>query len=917
MEDGAWKRGERKDLLGRSSECAVLEALIGDVTRGESRALVLKGEAGIGKTALLAYLVARASELSVASAVGVESEMELAYGGVHQLCAPFLDWRTGLPPPQREALEVVFGLSGGEAPNRLLVGLAVLSLLAEASEARPVLCVVDDAQWLDQSSLLTLAFVARRLLAEPVGVVFAVREMGDQLRHLPTLEVEGLRNGDAGRLLSSAARFRLDQRVRDRIIAESRGNPLALLELPRGLSPEDLAGFGIGDMPALSSGVEESFRRRILELPLETRRLLLIAAAEPLGDSILVWRAAGLQGVSPEAADPAVEEGLCEFGARVRFRHPLVRSAAYRAGSLEERRQAHASIAEATDSEADLDRRAWHLAQASAGPDDAVADALERAAARARARGGHAAAAAFLARSVDLTVHPGPRAQRALAAAEASQLAGAEEDALRLAAVAESGPLDEFNRVRVDVLRGRVATLQRRPGDAPQLLLGAARRLERIDRKLARDTYRDAFIAGIYAGRLAGNIGLPEVAAAIRQAAPSADPPSATDELLDAAALLIDAGWATGAPAVQRALAAFREMPMSGILDLHWLFLASRVSIWVWDDETWDVLSGRMLEQVRSASVLALLPFADATRVGWELFAGDLAAVSAHVVEQDSVQEAIGGQSSPGSRIALAAHRGREAEVRQLDEATTRDAVARGDGPWVALLHWSTAVLYNSLGRYDEAFAAAQLAAAYPPDMQMSSWALTELVEAAVRCHQREAAVGAVERLVEMADACGTEWVLGVEARSRALMADPPDAETLYRAATEHLERTRFRGELARAHLLFGEWLRRDRRRIEAREQLRQAQDLFISMGAEAFAARAGRELLATGATARKRTSETRDELTAQELQIAQLAREGLSNPEIGARLFISPRTVEYHLRKVFSKLRITTRGHLDRVLPS
>ena len=441
MKDGARKRGQRKDLLGRSSECAVLEALIGDVTRGESRALVLKGEAGIGKTALLAYLVAGASELAVASAVGVESEKELAYGGVHQLCAPFLDWRTRLPAPQREALEVVFGLSGGGAPNRLLVGLAVLSLLAEASEARPVLCVVDDAQWLDQSSLLTLAFVARRLLAEPVGLVFAVREMGDQLRHLATLEVEGLRNGDAGRLLSSAARFRLDQRVRDRIIAESRGNPLALLELPRGLSPGDLAGFGTGDMSAISNGVEESFRRRILELPPETRKLLLIAAAEPLGESILVWRAAGLQGVCPEAADPAVEEGLCEFGARVRFRHPLVRSAAYRAGSLAERRQAHASIAEATDGEADLDRRAWHLAHASASRDDAIADELERAAGRARARGGHAAEAAFLARSVGLTLDASRRAQRALAAGEAKRLAGLGEEALQLAAVAEVGPL--------------------------------------------------------------------------------------------------------------------------------------------------------------------------------------------------------------------------------------------------------------------------------------------------------------------------------------------------------------------------------------------------------------------------------------------------------------------------------------------
>ena len=911
----AW--GQRTGLLGRSRECALMEDLLSSVRRGESRSLVLRGEAGVGKTALIEYLVASASDMTVVRSVGVESEMELAYAGLHQLCAPLLDRLDRLPAPQREALRIVFGLSAGQPPDRFLVGLAALSMLSEAAEERPVLCVVDDAQWLDQSSALTLAFVARRLLAEPIGLVFAARDPGDQLRHLRELSVVGLRNGEARALLSSAVRFRLDEQVRDRIVAETRGNPLALLELPRALSATELAGFGMGSVAALSNGIEESFRRRLMALPEETRRLLLIAAADPLGEPTVVWRAAELHGISREAGAPAEEAGLCEFGARVQFRHPLVRAAAYTAGPSDERRRAHAAIAEVTDAEADPDRRAWHRALASAGPDDEVADELERSAVRARARGGQSAAAAFLERAVHLTLDRACRAERALAAAEAKYLAGSAEDALRLAAVAEIGPLNEVDRARLSVLRGRVATMQRRAGDAPPLLLAAARRLERFDRRFARETYRDAFIAAIYAGRFAGEAGLPEVAAIVRSAASSAEPPSATDELLDAAALLIDAGWAAGTARAQRALGASCVAPISRELDVYWLFFANRVlATHLWDADAWDALSGRILQLVRDGGVLALLPMAISQRVGWELFAGNLTAVSALVVEQDTVHEAIGGDRSPGSRIALAGFRGREVEVAQLDEATTRDAVARGDGPWVALLHWSTAVLCNGLGRYDEALAAAQLGAAYPPDLYVSSWALSELVEAAARCGQLEAAGDALGRLAEMARACGTDWVLGVDARARALVAGAADAENLYRDALRHLGRTPFRTELARAHLLYGEWLRREKRRVDARVQLRAAHDQFTSIGMEAFAERARRELQATGEKVTHRSVDTRDDLTAQERQVASLARDGLSNPEIGARLFLSPRTVEWHLRKVFTKLGIRSRRELASALP-
>jgi DNA-binding CsgD family transcriptional regulator len=907
------------DLLGRAGECALLDALIRDIRRGKSRSLVLRGEAGIGKTALLECLMAAASDLMVLRAAGVESEMELAYASLHQLCGPLLHRLKSVPGPQRQALEIVFGLSAGtdpKTPDRFLVALAVLSLLSEVSEERPVLCVVDDAQWLDQSSALTLAFVARRLLAERVGLVFAAREPGDQLRGLPELEVGGLRNDDARALLGSAVRFGLDEQVRDRIVAETGGSPLALLELPRSLSDTELAGFGTAAISALPSRLEESFGRRIAALPEPTRRLLLIAAADPLGEPVLVWRAAGLQGIGAEAAAPAFEAGLCGFGTRVRFRHPLVRAAAYSAGSPDERRRAHAAIAEVTDPEADPDRRAWHRARACAGPDDAVADELERSAARARARGGQAAAAAFLERSAELTLDPARRAERALAAAEANYLAGSGENALRLAGVAELGPRNEFHRVRVDVLRGRVATIQRRVSDAPPLLLRAARRLERFDRRVARDTYRDAFISAFLAGSFAGDAGLPEVAAAIRSAAP-AEPPSVTDELLDAAALLVDAGYAAGAARVQRALTAFRGAAISRDEEVQWLFLACQMAQDVYDEQTWDALSARTLELVRETGLLAGLPMAAAVRNTRDLYVGDLTAAAVYVAEQDRLLEAIGGEGSPASRALLAAWRGREREVAQLDEAMTRYAVSRGYGIGLDALHWAKAVLGNGLGRYDEALAAAQPGAAYPPAMTVYGRMLGELVEAAARCGRPEAAADALGRLAEMARACGTDWILGVDARARALLADPGDADELYRQAIERLGRTCLRTELARAQLLYGEWLRRQGRRVEARTQLRAAYDQFTSIGMDAFAERARAELAATGEKVRKRTAETRDELTAQERQIAELARDGFSNPEIGTRLFLSRRTVQYHLGKVFGKLGIRSRNELASALAS
>jgi AAA ATPase domain len=545
------------ELLGRRRECDVLDRLLDAVRGGEGRTLVVRGQPGVGKTALLDYLGEQAAGCWVAHAAGVESEMELVYAGLHQLLTPMLDRLERLPAPQANALQTAFGLRSGSAPDRFLVGLAALSLLAEVAEEHPLVCLVDDAQWLDQASAQIFGFVARRLAAESVGLVFAARVLGDELAGLPELEVQGLRGADARALLDSVLTGPLDPRVYDRVVAEAAGNPLALVELPRGATPAELAGgFALPDAMPLSGRIEESFRRRLEVLPDDTRRLLQLAAAEPVGDPVLMWRAAERLGVATEGATLAAEAGLVEFGARVRFRHPLVRSAAYRSASLQERHEVHRALAEATDPELDPDRRAWHWAQASPGPDEDVAAELERSAGRAQARGGLAAAAAFLQRSVALTVDPARRAERALAAAQASLQAGSFDAALGLVATAEGGALDELQRARVDLLRGQVA-LALSGSDAGPLLLRAARRLEPFDLDLARETYLIAWGATVVASDLEGEHLLGEISNAIRALPPPPGPPRPLDLLLDGLALLTLEGRTAGTPRLQQAAKRF------------------------------------------------------------------------------------------------------------------------------------------------------------------------------------------------------------------------------------------------------------------------------------------------------------------------------------------------------------------------
>jgi DNA-binding CsgD family transcriptional regulator len=904
-------------LHDRRVEREALERLLEAVRGGQSRVLVVSGEPGVGKTALLESAISSPSGFRVMRAVGVESEMELPFAALQQLCATMLDRLDRLPAPQRDALGVAFGLRAGQAPDRFLVGLAVLSLLAEVAEEQPLLCLVDDAQWLDRASAQALMFVARRLLAESVALVLATRDPSDELEGLPSLAVEGLPDADARALLGSVLRVPLDKRVRERLVAETRGNPLALLELPRGLTPAELAGgFGLPDAPGLSGRIEDSFRRRLAGLPAETQRLLLVAAAEPVGDPVLVWRAAERLGIGVQAASET--DGLLTIGASVTFRHPLVRSAVYRAASLEKRRAAHRALADATDPTVDPDRRAWHLAHATPAFDEDVASELERSAGRAQARGGLAAAAAFLERATALTPQPSRRAERALAAAQAKHQAGDFEAALRLVAIAESGPLNELQDAQVDLLRGQIAFALSRGSDAAPLLLEAAKQLELFDAVLARETYAEAFAAAMYAGRLAKSGGVVEVAKAARAArgaGSSPQPARAQDLLLDGQALLITEGPRAATPMLKRALSAFRGDDLSDDEALRWLWLACVTAIQLWDEESWRVLSDRYVQLARDAGALTVLPLALNYCAGCRVLAGEFAAAEALGDEAREVSLAIANPDVSISSMFLAGWCGREVEALRLIEASDRDAAGRGEGRRIGAGEYATAVLYNGLGGYERALTAARGALKYPLELATSRWALAEQIEAATRIGKPEPAARALAQLSETARASGTDWALGIEARSRALLTEGEAAEPLYREAIDRLGRTRVRSELARAHLLFGEWLRRERRRRDAREQLRTADELFTEFGMEAFAERARGELEATGEHARKRTVETRDDLTPQEAQISHLAADGATNQEIAAQLFISPSTVDYHLRKAFRKLGVKSRTQLARHL--
>ncbi|MFI7067522.1 AAA family ATPase [Kribbella sp. NPDC050124] len=907
--------GQEPGLRGRRAECARLDQLVAGVRSGEGQVLVVRGEAGIGKSALLEYLVEQAEGCRVARAAGVESEMEIPYAGLHQLCAPLLPRNDDLPRPQRDALAVAFGREFGGPPDRFLVSAAILSLLSAVSDSSPLLCVIDDAQWLDQASVQTLTFVGRRLFADRIGMVFAVREpvTGPDWRGFPELAVEGLADHYAGDLLDAVFPGRLDERVRDRIVSETRGNPLALMELPRGLTAGELAGgFERLDARPLTTQIEHNFARRLQELPPDTQQLLVTAAADPVGDVPLLLRALKILAIPVTAAGPAEAAGLIDIGARVRFRHPLVRSAAYRLANVDDRRRAHQALAEATDPERDPDRRAWHRAYGASGPDEHVAAELVGSAERAQRRGGHAATAAFLQRATELTPDPEQRAKRALEAAQATLRAGDFETVSRLLAIATEGPMDAAHQARVDLVRAQVAFFSGHSVNAPALLVEAARRLEALELDLARDTYLDAIAACRFLGRMAGSTGLAEVSRAAR-ALPKPDLSRKRDLVLEGAAALFTDGYPAAVAPTRAAVEAFaREQGPPDADDMRWLGHASLLAINLWDDEYWDVLTARNVGIARERGELKELPYALHHRVMLNLFAGEISLAAALVAEIQTINETTGASLVPYGAVRLAAWRGDWDEARALIKRSKEEAEIRGEGLGVTIAQFAHAVLLNGLTQYQEALVSARDATAYPIELSVASWALPELVESAVRSGRTDLATEGLDRLRVMTQACGTDWGLGVLARSTALLTtDHSAAEASYQESIERLGRTRMRMDLARAHLLYGESLRREGRRQDAREQLRTAHKIFSTSGADAFADRAGRELAATGELVGRRAGNARDTLTAQEAHIAELAGAGLTNAEIGAQMFLSQHTVEWHLRKIFTKLGITSRRQL------
>ncbi len=899
-------------LLDRVGERDALERLVADARLGRSRVLVLRGEAGVGKTALLRHLSAAADGCRIALAAGVESEMELPFAGLHALCAPMLDQLERLPGPQRDALSTAFGLSAGPPPDRFFVGLAVLSLVADAAEERALVCIVDDAQWLDRVSAQTLAFVARRLLAERVALVFAMRDSGAGGEHkldgLPELVIEGLPADDAQLLLDATIAGPLDGRVRARILDEARGNPLALIELPRGLSPAELAGgFALPGARSLTTRIEHTFLQRVQPLPRDAQMLLLTAAAEPLGDSSLLWRAAAYLGIESEAGRLAEAAGLIELGPRVLFPHPLVRSAVYRGSDPSDRRDVHRALAESTDAVADPDRRAWHRAHATVAPDEAVAAEMVRSADRAQRRGGLAAAAAFMQRAAELTPAPTVRIERALAAAQAKLDVADTVAAAQLLADAQLEPVDELQRARLERLGAQIVFASQRGRDAPPLLLAAARRLDPLDPAMARETYLEALAAAMFAGRLGTGPDESQVAEAAR-ACRQGQTKSPADLLLGALVTRFTDGYAAAVAPFSRAFRAFGG-PDAGGEDRRWLWLACRFAQDLWDDESWHLLATRGVTIARETGALHLLPNALNYLAALNIHSGDFAAAASQVDEVIALEEATGLPPLRYSWGLLATARGKDSQ--EVYDYAWNNSSERGEGSAHGMYWRFRALLHNANGRYAEALSDAQRACERE-DVMSYGWALVELIEGAVRGGAPDEAVVALERLSERTQASGTEWALGTEARCRALVTGD---EALYEESIERLGRSRAAYELARSRLVYGEWLRRENRRTDAREALRAAHESFSKMGAEAFAERARRELVATGETVRRITAETRDVLTAQEIQVARLARDGHTNPEIGAQLFISPRTVEYHLHKVFRKLNVSTRRELRDVL--
>ncbi|MCV7168237.1 helix-turn-helix transcriptional regulator [Mycobacterium stomatepiae] len=905
-------------LIGRRREQAAVAKLVANARAGHGGALVVSGEAGIGKTALLDDIVARSGDIRIIRISGAESELELAFGSLQQLCAPLHQFMERLSEPQHNALRVALGIRGGDPPDALLVGLALLGLLGEAAGDQTTMCIIDDAQWLDSASLHMLTIAARRIVADPVAMIFATRDTSTvrELAGLPELTLRGLGAADARALLAATLPGRLDEQVLANIISEATGNPLALLEIPKALSQNELAGgYGIAQAAPPASVVERSFLRQIRGIPAPTRTLLVLAACEPTGRSDWLWAAAAKLGVAPDAVTPAQAAELVNDHNGIRFRHPLIRTAIYRSASLAERRRAHGALAEVITEESSADHRAWHHAHAAAGPDADVADALELSAERARARGGIAASAAFIERAAHLSVDVDLRARRALSAAQAKLEAGSIEAADHLLAVATDSSDDESIGATAELLRARLTFATRRGNDAPPLLLAAAQRLSKTNAPLSRETFLEALTAAALVGRFASdphNTASRIAQVAHRDAPPEPHSPHAIDDLLSGLILRLRDGHAAAAPRLRSAVTKFLQEDAAGTAEPRWHEIAYMVCLDLFDQDSYNHLVSRQTRALRATGALSVMPPALVTEAGMSVTAGKFVRAEMLLGEAATIVTATTGGAMPDTPIHcyLAAYRGQEDQCREHVEHKLREAQDVGQGFESATALYALAILHIGLGQFQDALTAASRGVDYD-ELGICGYLLAELVEAASRCGDSTAAREALARLTARTDASPTGTAKGIGARSAALVCTDDDADALYREALAQLQRSPAVVYLARTHLVYGEWLRRVKRRSEARTQLRTAYDLFTHMGADGFARRARRELTATGEKVITHTPRAATGLTTQETQIAALVRDGYTNAEIAGQLFLSPRTVEWHLGHIFTKLGVASRRSL------
>ncbi|MFI5888909.1 AAA family ATPase [Actinoplanes sp. NPDC051513] len=904
-------------LFGREAECATLDAVLTGARGGRSASLVLRGEAGVGKTALLRYAESRAPETLWIS--GVEPEAGFPYAALHRLLIPLLPGRERLPASQRAALEVACGLADGPPPDLFLVSLATLTLLASENQAPEAaqLCIVDDAQWLDRESLRALAFVGRRLHAEGVVLLFGLRADGDDLGLLAgveTREIAGLSPEAAVALLTDVVDTPVDPALAEHIARTTGGNPLALTDLGRELTTEQLSGsVPLPEPTPIGSRLEAHYSARTRAYPPATRTWLLLAAANAGGSSAQLIAAGRLLGAAPADAAPAETDRLITGSPPMAFRHPLVRSAVYGGETPVRRRDAHRAIAATITDSADADRRAWHLAAAADGPDETVAAELERRAGRAAARGGHTARATFLSRAAELTPDPPTRALRHVQAAEAALAAGAFARSLTLLDLVDESALPGPARGSALLTR---ATAEVNAGVPTGQRLGVARALAAAeafgdDRERAGRALVQA-VEQVIGAEFVSTVPEHEIAAAAGRLA-GADPAGVDELILAGYTAFTLGGYETGVPAMRRAVTAFVDPSTPDEVLLSRLTVGINFGNLIWEDDLKKAILDRAETAARRTGALYALDQVHYLGAMTESFLGRLDEADRHDAAGQRLRRALG--MTADQELVW-----RHPElVTWRDERNVKESVGAALGVFETLnlgaLHsvtrFALAIRDNAEGQYasarDTLLGLMKLGRPH-----RYAWALPDLVEAALRAGDRRTAKLAFADLARSAGACGTPRALGLIERSRALLAPLDEAEPHYRAAIELLSGTLGHGDLARARLLYGEWLRRQRRRRDAREQLGAALEMFEQVRAEAFAERTRKEMRALGGTVPTPVrNDDETALTPQEAAVARLARDGGTNAEIAANLFLSASTVDYHLRKVYRKLGVRSRRQL------